>query len=214
MNEPLEIEVKYLVTDVPSIRRQIVEAGAESLGRFFETNIRFEDEENSLKPQKKLLRLRQDRKATLTFKSEIPNIDSRYKILKELEVQVESFDTMRIILTSLGFHEAQVYEKWRETFRAGNALICIDEMPYADFIEIEGSTTDIDNLSKTLGFSPTQIITANYLEIFAYMKHMENLGFNDVTFDHFKTCPTRRETLISHARTFESGITSSSPRSL
>ena len=201
MNEPLEIEVKYLLYDITAIRNKILDAGWVSLGRNFESNIRFEDSLNGLKEKKQLLRLRQDCKSTLTFKSHVPFEDPRYKILKELEVEVSCFHTMRSILTALGFHEEQVYEKWRETFQAGTALICLDQMPFADFIEIEGGTNDIDSISQILGFTPAQAITANYLEIFSYIKNMENLDFTDVTFKNFQGATGD---FIKHIRSFES----------
>jgi len=200
MNEPLEIEVKYLLYDITAIRNKILNAGWTSLGRNFESNIRFEDPENGLNEKKQLLRLRQDCKTTLTFKSHVPLENPRYKILKELEVEVSCFHTMRSILTALGFHEEQVYEKWRETFQADNALICLDQMPFADFIEIEGETNDIDSISQHLGFAPSQAITANYLEIFSHIKNMENLDFTDVTFKNFQGVTGD---FIKHIRTFE-----------
>jgi adenylate cyclase class 2 len=186
MDESLEIEVKFLVDDPAGLRKRILDVGWSSQGKFFETNIRFEDENNGLLKKKHLLRLRQDNKATLTFKSKPQVDDSRYKIQHELEVEVSHFDTMKTILECLGFHREQVYEKWRETFKAGDALICLDEMPFACFIEIEGCKTDIEAVSKKLGFLPSRTITANYLEIFARIKTCEDLTFTDITFENFK----------------------------
>ncbi len=202
MNEPLEIEVKYLLPDPDATRNRILSVGGISRGRHFESNIRFEDKAHSLKKKKQLLRLRQDRKATLTFKSGPETEDPRYKILKELEVEVSCFQTMRAMLAALDFREVQVYEKWRETFEVGEALICIDEMPFADFIEIEGSPGDIDTLSEGLGFSQAQAITANYLEIFSHIRTLEGLDFKDVTFDNFKTRPGD---YTPHVRSFQRG---------
>lgn len=201
MNQHLEIEVKYLLYDITEIRNKIIGAGWVSLGRNFESNTRFEDHKNGLKEKKQLLRLRQDCKSTLTFKSHMPFENPRYKILKELEVEVSCFNTMRSILSALGFHEEQVYEKWRETFQAGNALICLDQMPFADFIEIEGGPNDIDSISQRLGFSPSQAITANYLEIFSHIKEMENLDFTDITFKNFQGASGD---FIKHIKSFES----------
>ena len=202
MSESLEIEVKYLLTDLGAIRNRILESGGVSLGRHFESNIRFEDRTQSLKEKKQLLRLRQDRKATLTFKSTPETEDPRYKILKELEVEVSCFETMRAILKALDFMEVQVYEKWRETFETGQTLICIDEMPFADFIEIEGPPKEIDALSDALGFSQGLVITANYLDIFARIRELEDLDFRDVTFDNFRGRP---KDYTPHIRAFQRG---------
>lgn len=204
MNEHLEIEVKYMLSDISAIRKKVQDNGWPSLGRCFETNIRFDDERNGLEKKRQLLRLRMDRKTTLTFKSKPKTHDPGYKVFKELEVTVESFDSMRSILSSLGFRERQVYEKWRETYKAGNALICLDEMPFADFIEIEGPKSDIDSVSRQLGFFPSKAITANYLEIFSHIRKSAGLDFNDVTFENFKNHGRNFRHLIE---TFENGAT-------
>ena len=44
----LEIEVKFFLHDLKSIRQRIIDLNAQSHGRFFETNLRFEDPWNSL----------------------------------------------------------------------------------------------------------------------------------------------------------------------
>ena len=128
--EHLEIEIKFHLPDAGAMRRIILERGATRLGRVFETNIRFEDQHNRLFQERSLLRLRKDTKARLTFKSEPDFIDPDYKVLKELEVEVSDFSTMTKILKAIGFHEAQVYEKWRETFSWNGVTLLIDTMPY------------------------------------------------------------------------------------
>lgn len=187
--EPLEIEVKFYLTNIDSIRNLILDLGATYLSRNFETNIRFEDQHHSLIQNQCLLRLRKDDRATLTFKSRHGNADEEFKISKELEVEVSDFATMSQILESLGFHQEQVYEKWRETYRLSDSLICIDTMPYGDFLEIEGPKNDIKDLSRALGFKWENRILLNYLGIFERLKEKLSLTFSDLTFSNF--CGTR-----------------------
>ena len=183
--EILEIEVKFYLPDMDAIRDRILELGAVSMGRIFETNLRFDDADNSLIQKKSLLRLRRDTKTILTFKSEPPFKNDQFKILKELEVEVSDFATMKHILESLGFREEQVYEKWRETFRLNNASLCLDTMPYGDFLEIEGQKEDIKELAYQIGLKWQKRILLNYLAIFDVIKLKSNLPFYDVTFSNF-----------------------------
>jgi len=183
--ENLEIEVKFYLSDMDRIRDRIIEIGAVSRGRVFETNIRFDDSDNSLIQKKSLLRLRQDTKTILTFKSEPPFKDDQFKILRELEVEVSNFTTMKNILGSLGFREEQVYEKWRETFILNSANLCLDTMPYGNFLEIEGQKEDIKELVSQIGFKWKKRILLNYLAIFDVIKQKSNLPFYDVTFSNF-----------------------------
>ena len=105
--ENLEIEVKFYIPDRKSVRQRIIDLQARSHGRLFETNLRFEDNQNSLIKSKALLRLRKDKKATLTYKSSPSESNPEFKIFNELEVEVSQFSTMNQILQALGFRAVQ-----------------------------------------------------------------------------------------------------------
>ncbi len=182
----LEIEVKFFLHDLKSIRQRIIDLNAQSHGRFFETNLRFEDPGNSLIKNNALLRLRKDKKTTLTFKFNPPEDSTEFKVFNELEVEVGEFTTMNQILEALGYHVAQKYEKWRETFTLGDTHFCLDTMPFGDILEIEGQKKDIRHFSDQLSLNWDERILLNYLEIFDILKDHLNLPFNDLTFDNFK----------------------------
>ncbi|HSQ84915.1 MAG TPA: class IV adenylate cyclase [Desulfobacterales bacterium] len=181
----LETEVKFYLPNIDSIRTRLIDLGAVFKHRTFETNIRFEDPEKSLIKKKSLLRLRKDKKITLTFKSEPPFKDDQFKILKEFEVEVSDFDAMEHILKSLGFKEEQVYEKWREIYVFGDTHLCLDTMPYGDFLEIEGTKESIQQLALKIGLLWEKRILLNYLAIFDIIKRQLNLSFYDVTYGNF-----------------------------
>ena len=181
----LEIEVKFYLKDLDSMRKQILALGAESEKRVFETNIRFEDADKTLIKKKSLLRLRKDTKTTLTFKS-VPDIkDSEFKILNEIEVEVNDFSLMSLILESLGFHNEQAYEKWRESFTIDGTILCLDTLPYGNFLEIEGKKENIKELASRLDLKWNKKIILNYLEIFSIIKRQLDLPFSDITFVNF-----------------------------
>ncbi len=183
---PVEIEVKFYLPNMDHMRRRIQRLGAVPGASGFEKNIRFENKTNPLQPRQALLRLRQSDKVTLTYKSRVPGRQAQFKIHTELEVTVNAFDTMRQILESIGFHAEQVYEKKRESFLLADTHLCLDEMPYGGFIEIEGGKKDIRQTAKRLGLDWKNRILSNYLEIFEVLKQHLNLGFSNVTFDNFK----------------------------
>jgi len=183
--EYLETEVKFYLPNIDPVRTRMIDLGAVYKDRTFETNIRFEDPEKSLIKKKSLLRLRKDKKITLTYKSEPPFKDNQFKILQEFEVEVSDFDAMEHILKSLGFQEEQIYEKWRETYILDDTHLCLDTMPYGDFIEIEGNKESIQKLASQIGFLWEKRILLNYLAIFDVIKRKLNLSFYDVTFGNF-----------------------------
>jgi adenylate cyclase, class 2 len=184
--DSLEIEVKFFLSDPNIVRNNILQLGAQNLGRFFELNLRFEDKEKSLLKKNALLRLRKDNHVTLTYKSEPEIDDVDFKIFRELEVEVSDFDVMKSMLTSLGFFAEQVYEKWRETLVLQNIHFCVDTMPFGSFLEIEGTKENILYMAGKLGLKWENRILFNYLKIFDVLKTQENLTFSDVTFENFK----------------------------
>ena len=184
--EPFEIEVKFPVADVSFLRRKITEIGAVSQGRLFEVNVRLDHADQRLRRALCLLRLRKDARTTLTFKSSPDSRDKEFKIHRELEVEISDFDVMEQILGALGFERRQVYEKWRETFRLGETILCLDEMPFGNYLEIEGSKQDIRQTAARVGLDWNKRILKNYLEMFSILQTHLQLSFADITFEHFE----------------------------
>ena len=106
--------------------------------------------------------------------------------MSEIEVSVSDFESMDQILVAVGFHRAQVYEKWRETFILDDARLCLDTMPFGDFLEIESTPERVKSLAAKMGLPWKKRVLDNYLTIFALLKKREQLPFNDVTFANFK----------------------------
>lgn len=181
----LETEVKFHVPDPPAMRAALLSLGARSLGRSHERNLRFENESQGLRRAGNLLRLRRDRKSTLTYKCAPAQADPEFKQFMEVEVDVGDFDTMRLILVSLGFHPEQVYEKWRETLVLDHTVFCLDELPFGTFLEIEGPKEKIRGYAGRLALDWNRRILLNYLQIFEIIRADQGLSFSDVTFANF-----------------------------
>ncbi|MCF8025549.1 MAG: class IV adenylate cyclase [Desulfobacteraceae bacterium] len=199
----METEVKFYLPDPEGIRKRIRDMGAQYKDESFERNIRFEDSGCSLINKNALLRLRRtDSRIELTYKGEPPEKNRDFKVHQELEILVSDFDTAADILKALGFHEEQVYEKHRETWRLGDTVLCMDKMPFGFFFEIEGQPEDIRQIAGGLGLDWEKRILANYLAIFERLKTDCALCFNDVTFENFKNVELD---FSDFARLFEQG---------
>lgn len=196
MSDIVEIEVKFFLPEVHAIRDRILAVGATFTGKHFESNTCFENEARSFKEQDMLLRLRKDDKNRLTVKMPPPDTDKAFKIYREMEVEVDDFDTCKAILENLGFHPHQTYEKWRETFVLGNTKLLIDTTPYGVFLEIEGLKPDISDLANRLDLKWKERILLNYLAIFEILRQEENLPFCDMTFDNFRGRLVKVETYL------------------
>ena len=183
----VEVEVKYRLDAREPVRHKLIEMGARSGGRHFEANLRYDNADGRLMQERCLLRLRKDEKVRLTHKA--PHAESGkegFKIHKELEVEVSDFETTDAILKALGFEPVQRYEKWRETFHYNGCEICLDSLPFGEFIEVEGEKEAIEQITDALALPSSQRIVANYLALFASMKESFAFSFDDLTFDNFK----------------------------
>lgn len=190
LNE-LEVEVKFWVSDAARMRSRIRSVGAHGREPVAETNIRFENAGETLLRKRCLLRLRKGFDVTLTFKSPPEQDLPDFKVYRELEVAVGDFDLMQRILEAIGFHPAQIYEKIRQVFRIDDVQLCLDRLPFGDFLEIEGQPAAIRRMAARLGLRWEQRIVMNYLQMFEIIKTSLGLAFSDITFDNLKgvSCP-------------------------
>jgi adenylate cyclase class 2 len=184
----LEVEVKFLLADRAAFRARLLAAGAISAKpRVFERNVRFDTPDQQLLQREELLRLRQDTAVRLTYKGlAAEDHQSEAKIREELEIGVSDYDTAALILTRLGFAPVQVYEKYRETFTWQDVEIVLDELPYGDFVELEGPEAGIKTAAAALDLPWEKRITNNYLGLMAALKAFYNLDFDDLTFANFQ----------------------------
>lgn len=187
VGESLEIEVKFLVTDLRAFRLQLLSAGGKlRYPRTYEKNIRYDDARQGLMRQGKLLRLRQDTIARLTFKGSARHqADSVARVREEIEVEVEDFNLTAALLERIGFEERQRYEKYRETFDFESVEVVLDEMPFGDFVELEGPENALHATASKLGLDWNARILDNYLELMARLKSRFELPFDDLTFENF-----------------------------
>lgn len=184
----LEVEVKFLVEDLGAIRQELHRAGAVLVRpRVYERNVRFDTPDNALLREEKLLRLRQDTAVTLTFKSPSElDLESEAKIRQEIEVKVDDFGHMASIIEQLGFEPKQTYEKYREAYLLDDLEIVLDEMPYGNFVELEGNEQVIKATAGRLGLDWQERILSNYLAMMGILAEHFHLPFQDVIFENFR----------------------------
>jgi adenylate cyclase class 2 len=196
----LEVEVKFLTSDLGAVRARLLETGAAlKKARVYERNIRYDDLDDTLLQRGQMLRLRQDTRARVTFKGIPFGVDlsqTEARVREELEVEVSDFDTVDLIIKRLGLVARQVYEKYRETFQLGDVEIVLDEMPYGDFVELEGREADIRQTAALLGIDWDRRILINYLGLMDQLKHQFGLTFDDLTFANFEDCAVSAEDLF------------------
>ena len=195
----LEVEVKFLVADLAGVRARLVASGAEpGAPRIYERNVRFDTADEELLGRQSLLRLRQDSRVRLTYKGlAAQDAASEAKIREEIEVTVSDFDGLAAILSRIGFAAVQTYEKYRETFHWGDVEVVLDELPFGDFVELEGpSDHRLKAAANALGLDWSRRVLANYLALMELARQTFDLPFRDLTFANFAAHPVRLDSLL------------------
>lgn len=185
-----ETEAKFYVRDLNKIKSRLDGLNARLLQeRVLETNIRFDLPGARLRAEGRVLRLRRDTTTKFTYKSASTNqqgVLSR----EEIEFEVEDFEKAKRFLEALGYQKLVYYEKYRTTYTLqpseGSIHIMLDELPYGNFVEIEGETVDaIHAIADQLGLHWEAAIATSYNALFDRARNALKLSVPDLSFADF-----------------------------
>ena len=93
---------------------------------------------------------------------------------KETELEVTDGRALAKIFEGLGMRGWFSYEKYRTTWKlkaaerwAKDLLVEVDQTPLGTYVELEGPGEAIERAASSLGFSPKDYLTKNYLTLYA-----------------------------------------------
>ena len=180
-----EIELKFLVRDLGEVKKRLLGLGAEEIHpRHFERNLLFDDSSGSVKRRGGILRLRQSGdRAILTVKVPPESPSDEAKVRQEFQVEVSDFEEAKRLLKALGFEPWGGYEKYREEFRLGRTTVALDEMPFGDFVEIEGDLDEIKAVAGSLGLDLGKRVLSGYPGLVAAARKALGLDLSFLNFD-------------------------------
>lgn len=195
-----EIEAKFYVRDLKKIESRLQDLEARLIQpRVLETNTRFDLPDARLRSEGRVLRLRQDTEARLTYKG-AGKSEQGIVNRTEIEFVVGDFEQAKLFLEALGYQKLLQYDKYRTTYildsgsllpstRASgshNCHIMLDELPYGNFVEIEGETSAaIHSAAHRLGLDMQAAISESYSSLFEKVRRALGLTFADLTFANF-----------------------------
>ncbi len=191
-----ELEVKFYLADLKSLENRLIQSGAGLLTRrVHEYNQRFDSPDGALVQDHRVLRLRRDTAAWLTYKG--PSVDDQgVRRREEIEFSVSDFRAAHDFLRALGYRLYMAYEKFRTTYALGEVLVTLDELPIGLFAEIEGpDAAAIRQTAEQLDLDWEARLTASYSELFKRVRRKMGLKFRDLTFENFRALTVRPEDL-------------------
>lgn len=175
-----ERELKFRCDDLSRLRERLIQAEAERVSASTRETNWVLDRDGELQRRGELLRVRaQGADARFTFKGPA-RYEEGTKIRSEREVGTDDPEGAIAILEALGFEVSRRYEKFRETWRLGGVLVCLDHTPIGDFVEFEGDMAS--QVAKRFRFSPADAEQANYLELYEAYRLDHPEAPEDMTF--------------------------------
>jgi adenylate cyclase, class 2 len=185
-NNEVEIEAKFYVKEMPFFENRLKSLGAVcTQSRVHEINLRFDFPDRSLSRDRRVLRLRKDNHSVLTYKGPADPTQP-VSVRQEIEFEVDNFQTARHFLEALGYEVSVMYEKYRTIYKLDVVDVALDEMPYGNFIEIEGpDAASIQVAAAVLRLNWNTRCDDSYLSIFYRFCQkrglkIENLSFQDL----------------------------------
>ena len=181
-----ETEAKFYVLHLDGIVARLQGLQARLIQpRLRETNLRFDLPDGSLTSSGRVLRLRYDTQARLTYKGAGRNM-SGVLDREEIEFIVEDHEKTRQFLEALGYQKSAYYEKYRATYELEHVQIMLDELPYGNFVEIEGESVEqIRAVSDMLELDWNAAIASSYTALFDSLRKKLQLQFREISFENF-----------------------------
>jgi len=97
------------------------------------------------------------------------------------------FEKAKQFLEALGYRQTMFYEKYRTTYEFGDLSIMLDELPYGNFVEIEGENVEqIQDVAAKLHLDWSTAIDNSYTGLFENVKKVLELSFKDISFENFE----------------------------
>ena len=182
MSTPLEREVKLRFESPEAARTAVIAAGAKPFKpRRLQSDVLFDTEQRVLSARSEVLRVRiEEGHSYITFKS--PANHPTLKLREEWETSVGDGARLVTILERAGFRIWFRYQKYREEFALGEAVIAIDETPVGTFVEIEGSDRGITAVVDALGRGQADYIIESYRALFVRSCLERGVPIGDMVF--------------------------------
>lgn len=175
----IEIEAKLKVESHDEIIKRLTELGAKFLAEQLQKDCYFDDANRSLTGTDRCLRLRRQQvgeteKILLTYKG--PKEKSEVKRRQEIEIEVNSTDSTKKLLSILGYGKVLALEKRRQSWQVGECEVALDELPVLGcFVEIEGPDAEkVASVQRNLRLSDLPHIPESYAALMAEKLHQQS----------------------------------------
>ncbi len=157
------MELKFKVDDFRDVELRLERNGILPGDPVKENNLVLDLMGGPLRMMDTLLRLRNSDRGTLvTVKKPLPATALKVRHEQEAVLECSQEDALKLF-GLLGYGVVYRYEKTRRECRIGDAQICLDELWFGRFVEIEAQSEEaVMKAVEVLGFDPVEGIRFSY----------------------------------------------------
>ena len=124
----------------------------------------------------------------MTYKGLVPeSAGTSVKIREELETEVTAPETLAEIFVRLGMRRSFRYEKFRTVYRLRlgdiEVLAMRDELPFGEFLELEGPEPAVRAVADALGIDEARYVAESYIGIQSMLCAARGVELEDLVFD-------------------------------
>jgi len=158
-----EIEVKFKLNGKDNIIEKLVKFGGKFKKPYRQITYGFFSKDSIKKGVFPRIRV-ESGSHVLTVKVR-PKKKTKYFERKEYSIIINNEREGIKILKSLGFNRVRKFSKKRQEWFFQNVKVCIDNLYFGTFLEIEGKKKQIESMVKKLGLEKRERITKAYLAL-------------------------------------------------
>ncbi len=157
------MELKFKVNDFHDVELYLAKHGVSPGDPVKENNLVLDMMGGPLRKMDTLFRLRNCAGGTLvTVKKPLPATALKVRHEQEAVLECSQEEALKLFAL-LGYGVVYRYEKTRRECRIGDALICLDELWFGRFVEIEAQSEEaVMKAVEVLGFDPEDGIRFSY----------------------------------------------------
>ncbi len=159
----LEMELKFRVEDFLEVERKLEIIGVVPGDAIQEKNLVLDLMGAPLGKMDTLFRLRNCKEGTLvTIKRPLPATALKVRHEEEAVLDCSQEEALKLF-SLLGYGVVYRYSKKRRECRIGSAIVCLDELWFGSYVEIEAESEEaVMNAVDLLGFDPDEGIRFSY----------------------------------------------------
>lgn len=177
--DDLEIELKLRVDDLDIVEERLKALKARLVKKVHQKSLLFNAPFAEFEKRDQTLRLHIETDENGTsqsifgFKDTAATNELGHRSRPEYETAIDDPEALQKILEAVGFYVSITLEKDRALYKFNGVEVALDQFDFGSFVEIEGTSKDIEKARADLDLSEAEVLTQGYVYLWAQAKGID-----------------------------------------